>query len=282
MGTRNARRRILKRRARVAFGTGPPRQSREQQTRERQTRFLQQLAVCDGNITMAARQTGMSRMSHYRWRDHDPTYRSRFRAVIGTAGERTTHRTVHAVSTSSGGVPPGAVERSGRLLEPAEPSALAVRSETLERQIPREVHRARRRYRACLPGGRVGRSTVYGWKQHDSAFRKQYDAARQVLLDELESTLVAKAKDDNQLLRFTLERRFPETYGRRLRLDREVATTALDRRSSERCLPRKSWCSSESSHSERRGRKPMDDDALIEMAAAVDGATRSTRSSSGA
>ena len=82
--------------------------------------------------------------------------------------------------------------------------------------------------RTACRRAKVGRTTVYGWKHGDDDYRTRYERARQVVLEDLDSSLIGRARKSDRLLTFTLERRFPELYGRQLKVEAAATVTSLD------------------------------------------------------
>jgi hypothetical protein len=81
--------------------------------------------------------------------------------------------------------------------------------------------------RACRASG-VGRTTVYTWRNRDEAFEKRYKEVRAIVLDDLEGELFSRARKSDRLLVFVLESRFPEVYGRKVKVDGAATVTTLD------------------------------------------------------
>ena len=81
--------------------------------------------------------------------------------------------------------------------------------------------------RACKTA-RVGRSTHYDWLAKDETYPERYQHARQMVLDDLESDLFPRARKSDRLLMFVLESRFPEVYGKKVKVDGAVPVHSLD------------------------------------------------------
>ena len=74
----------------------------------------------------------------------------------------------------------------------------------------------------------MNRDTHYDWQARCPSYLDRVETVRNRVLHELEGRLLEWAQDDKDLLKFTLERRFPKRYGKKVEVDAKVATTSLD------------------------------------------------------
>ena len=81
--------------------------------------------------------------------------------------------------------------------------------------------------RACRRA-KVSRAMHYHWFDNEATYKDRYDYARRIIFDQMESELFDRAKVSDMLFRFALESRFPDMYGKKLKLDGAAPVHSLD------------------------------------------------------
>ena len=124
----------------------------------------------------------------------------------GRGHGRVRKRATHA--TPSAGGPGATLESQTRFLEALVAHRCSIR-------------------KACTAAN-INRSTHYVWLNTDDTYPGRYQAARQVVLDDLEASLFERAEASDRLLVFTLENKFREIYGKQVKVDGAVPVHSLD------------------------------------------------------